>query len=176
MKTTDVEILEYEPIIRAELTKFKVSKSHREDLTQECYLALWKAWGRIKELRAKGEDKAYSAVLCRRQIIQVWRKENQVDHHNENGIPDIQFKSLSDPRVWHKAIKLETLSNPLPTDAQLYEAILDLEEDEFMVIHLFLEGYTQKRTAEVLNKTRWEIRRLRDEAVANLKKHFEVKE
>ena len=59
---------------------------------------------------------------------------------------------------------------------KLYEAILDLEEDEFMVIHLFLEGYTQKRTAEVLNKTRWEVRRLRDEAVANLKKHFEVKE
>lgn len=162
------DVTKYKPIINKVLAKLKVPRDQREDLTQECYIAL------LEQMKPEDTD-GHVAVICRRKVAAIWRAENHTggfDHEPSKHLP--KYYSLSDPRTAYKVSKIPALGVEV-SDEKLYEAINLLPHSEFKVIYLlYVEGKTQEQAAVELQMTRSALRVQRDKGVKNLKKYFEV--
>ena len=167
-----IDITEYKPVILKVLAKLKVRKDRREDMLQECYLALVEKKDQLADPSIKSPS-AYVARVCRNRVVDIWWKENQADRDHE--LPSIRFDSLSDPKTAHKASKIGLPSPDRATDEELQDAILSLPLDQYRVIYnIFFEGKSQEQTAEDLGLTRKRVRSIMERGVRNLKAYFEV--
>ena len=117
-----MEILKYEKVIQSVLSKLKVDKSQRQDMTQECYIALLEKQEQLTAVN-EGEDEAYAQRLCRNKVIDIWRRQQR----------EVRTDSLSNPRTQHKALKVGIPEEGI-TEEQLQQAIRTLPWDEYNVI------------------------------------------
>ena len=163
----DIDVTKYEPVITATLANMKIPKSQRDDMAQECYVALLE-----KQKHLGGEDDlACAATICRSRIRNVWEKaKNQV-----------KTDSMSLPRVYHKAEKVAAVEPNLDeldvTTAELNDAVKTLDPEEAEVIKkLFVEGKTLKQAREELGVRKSTMLERRSRALAKLRTYFEVKE
>jgi RNA polymerase sigma factor (sigma-70 family) len=167
-----MDLTKYEPVIKRVLAEMKVKRDQKEDLAQECRLALLT---QAKPLSEAHNSEAFAATICRHRLIDIWRHENQAG--NEGQIPDVKFLSLSDPKVSSKVSKISALVLPTITDTQLYLAIAELPDQMRDVIgSLFVSGNTEEKTAENLGLTRQRVRTLKSKGIQSLKERFEVED
>ena len=171
-----MDIFKYTPVIHDILVRMKTNKSQREDLTQECYLALLE---HTKDLEKGGDnDRNFAATICRSRVRQLLSKE-KVGVKNyariQDDPPRIRFDSLSDPKTYRKSAKVPSLGE-LPDagllSMDLQAGISKLSGEEFSVISLLLEGKTQEQIAEELGMTRVTVSRRIAAGVKNLRKYF----
>ena len=162
-----IDVLQYKPVIQQTLVKMKVPRNQREDMTQECYMAL------LQKIKP-GDTEGYVAAICRSTVADVWKKENQTRASYVEK-PNIHFDSLSDPRTAHKASKVMVPESTDVPDEVLYPTIDELPDEERNVIYrLFIEGKTQEQTGAELGLTRSAVRTRSQRGIDMLKKIFEV--
>jgi len=146
----------YEPVIKEALSQFRTIGNKREDLIQDCWVAL---------LQNPDKD---PLTTCRRTIMRGLKPPER--GHRQ----DPKIYSLSDPKIYARAVK-GTLQNNV--EKKLQDAVLELPEEEYKVLwNLFLEGRTQKETADKLGLTRRQVRIRKDRGINMLKSYFEVME
>ena len=174
----DIDLLQYKPVIDNIMAKLKVRKNDREDITQECYLALIQKQEHLEHGIRIGNDKNYVATICRSAILDLRRSETQHKPGRDEK-PEVHFDSLSDPRVYRKAAKVSIPKKPDPeaTTSELEEAMLSLPFDEYRVIYeLFVEGKTQEQAAKDLGVSERTVRTRNQRGIQLMKEYFEVGE
>ena len=73
----DINVLDYKPVIDKVLTKLKVKTGQKEDMTQECYIALLERSQHLENGVEIGQAEAYATSICTSRIWDIWKKENQ---------------------------------------------------------------------------------------------------
>ncbi len=173
----EVDIIKYAPVISGVLTKMKVKKEDREDLTQECYLALLEKHKHLIRGIELGTENSFATSICRSRITDVWRRDHQNRGQYKTKV-GVRFDSLSDPRVYHKAAKVIAPVAGTDEDAasgELENAILSLGFDEFRVIYeVFVEGKTQPTVAQELGISVRTVATRQKKGIEGLKKYFGV--
>jgi RNA polymerase sigma factor (sigma-70 family) len=156
-----MDVLKFKPVIENVMTVMKVKKHQREDVSQECYIALLQAsWP--EDVRS---ENSFAAAICRAQVVDIYRAQGRT----------IPADSLDDPRNYSKAVKIEIPDGNSVTEHQLNEAVCDLPYEDYQVIHdIFYEGHTEEKTADDLGLTRNAVRHRKNRGIQQLKKHFEV--
>ena len=165
-----MDVLKYKTVVKNMLINMKVPQRNREDMEQECYIALLE---KMKE----GDPDRHAATICRSTIIDIWRKENYVNSREApTERPNLRFESLSDPGVERKAMKIGFPEGPEVTDEKMDEAIRSLPYQEYQIIYsLFVEGKTQQSTMKELGLSRRQLENRKKQGIEKLKKYFEVK-
>lgn len=155
------DVTKYQPIIEKSLVKNKIKRNQREDLTQECYVALLE-----NPYRLSGPDhEEQAALICRSRIEGVMKL--RVDRP--------QFVSADIPGIGKQLDKIVSREGGEISESELYAAIDSLQEDDRQVIQLrFIDGLTQQQTCGKLNLTVETVKWRQKRGVAALKKYFEV--
>ena len=60
----DIDVLEYKSVIERVLSRLKIPADQREDLSQECYVALLEKKHHVQKGIDKGRGEAYAARIC----------------------------------------------------------------------------------------------------------------
>lgn len=155
-----MDITQYAPVIAEVLAKLRIPRTQREDMTQECYVAL------LEELN-ESDDRDRVVDICRRRIWNINDKQTRM-------VPTI---SADVPNVSHHLSKIGFSEEGNTSESELNEAIQTLPEEDREVIQLrFIEGLTQKQTCSKLGLTLKAARWRQDRGVAALKKYFEVED
>jgi RNA polymerase sigma factor (sigma-70 family) len=168
----DIDVLEYKSVIERVLSRLKIPADQREDLSQECYVALLEKKHHVQKGIDKGKGEAYAARICRSRITDLWRTGQRPQRTKED--PGPRLVSLSLPKIMHQA---EKIPQPVPevSDEELYGAIYSLPLDEYRVIYnVFVDGKSQRETAGDFGISRRQVANLVDRGIKNLKKYFEV--
>ena len=175
----EVDITKYAPVISGVLTKLKVKKQDREDLTQECYLALLEKRRHLERGIELGTENSFAASICRSKITDVWRREHQ-ERGQYKTKAGVHFDSLSDPRVYRRAAKIgipEIDDDPEVEPERMEAAVLSLPFEEFRVIYeLFVEGKGQDKVASELGISPRTVRNRKTKGILGLKKYFGVED
>src|SRR5665213_1004875 len=141
----EIDVLKYAPVIARVLAKLKVSKNQREDMTQECYVALLEKQKHLVHGLERGEDDKFAASICWSRIQDVRRKVNQNQPGHKTQIK-AHLDSMSDPRVYRKVAKIGIPAiddDPEVTSEEMEAAVLSLPFEEYRVIYeLYVEGKT----------------------------------
>ena len=170
--TEEFDLTEFEFVVKRVVAAFHVPQNTREDLKQECYLALLEKKKHWEGLTLQ-EATPRAVMICRSAITDVLKKQNQ-RRTSYKEKPNIRFSSMSDPKILRKAMEVVHIKKEV-TDEELYWAILCLPEDERKIIyHLAIEEKSQEQVAEETGVSRDTVRTLMKNGIANLKKHFEV--
>jgi RNA polymerase sigma factor (sigma-70 family) len=173
----EVDITKYAPVISKILTKLKVKKQDREDLTQECYLALLEKHKHLVRGIELGTENSFATSICRSRVTDIWRRDHQ-DRGQYKTKAGVRFDSLSDPRVYRKAAKVIEPIAELDSEidsGELEAAILSLPFDEFRVIYeVFVEGKTQASVAQELGISIRTVGTRQQKGISGLKKYFKV--
>lgn len=158
-----MDVLKFNSVINKVVSDFRQIKGPREDLVQECYLALLESdWPE----NIKDEDKLAESI-CRTKLNLLQRRDNL---NSKGSLVD----SLDDPRVFNKAIRIPE-NQGLTTERQLNDAVCDLPYNEYQVVHgIFYEGQTEEKTASDLSISRTTVQRRKQRGIDKLKQHFEV--
>lgn len=161
---SEIDVTTYKSVIDTVLARLKVKSHQKEDFVQECYLALMEKLDRLEEGAKTGEDKSWAATICRDRVVQLFRKDNKT----------IKTESLDDPRT--KASRFKEIYSGIVTEVELQEAILKLPYDDYVVVYsIYVEGKSERKTAQDLNRTDWDIRATKQRAIKQLKTYFEEK-
>jgi RNA polymerase sigma factor (sigma-70 family) len=167
-----MDITKYQPAITETLKKLRVPKGQRDDLTQECWLALLK---RQPDLEAS-DDPNLASVICWRAVQDVRkaaRMETKTGEDTKAGL-----LSLSDPRTKYKA---ESVRDSFSVDdldrfvdaGKLDAALATLPPEERRVLHdIFFEGWTLDKVAEENGLTKPQVRWRKQQGIKKLKKYF----
>ena len=163
-----IDVTKYEPVITKILSRLKAKRDQKEDLIQECYLALLE---RQSELGGSDDlDKA--ATICRTRAKEVRRARNQHDVKKENRIKHV---SADDPNIARQLAKIAARDEGEISELELHEAISALDVKEQTVINaLFVDGLTRQKAAEKLGLTEDAVRWGKKKGIEALKKYFEV--
>lgn len=177
----DINVLAYKPVIDKVLAKLKVKSGQKEDMTQECYIALLERQKHLEHGIEIGRGEAYATSICTSRIWDIWKKDNQ-SRTGHKVRPHLRFDSLSDPRAHRRASKVAAITqeNTPQEDkmlAYLDDAILTLPFEVYQVIHqIFILGKTQVQAAESLGISERTVRTRSHRGVSQLRKYFEVEE
>ncbi len=158
------DVTQYEPIIKQAIRKKRVEPDQREDMAQECYVALLE---RKDELNPELVGK-----ICRTRIqtIQAAQKQLKVKKQKR-----IRLVSADDPAISRILSKIEEDKKGPISESELYKAINDLEDDYYAIIMLlFVEGLTQAKAAKLLGISPRTLRYKQKRAIMVLKSRFEV--
>lgn len=158
-----MDILKFNSVVNKVASDYKQIKMPREDLIQECYVALLEGdW--VENTR---DENSYADYLCRTRLNRLQMSA----HKKKNGVV---VDSLDDPRTYTKVSRIPETGG-LVTEHQLDEAVCDLPYDEYQVIHgVFFEGQTEEKTAHDLSISRTTVQRRKQRGINKLKQHFEV--
>lgn len=152
-----MDVLKFKHVVESVVSSFKQIKGPKEDLVQECYLALLEV-----EWPETNEEK-FAEKTCRARL-------NQIQSKSRTPITD----SLDDPRTFSRVARIPETGG-LVTEHQLNEAVCDLPYEEYQVIHgVFYEGQTEEKTAHDLSITKRAVQWRKQKGIRKLKKHFEV--
>lgn len=160
------DVTQYESIIKAAIRKKRVKKDQREDMSQECYVALLE---REDELENNPD---LVGKICRTRIETLLRAQKQGQTKKENKIKFVSADLPSMSRILSK-ISLEQ-SGPI-SELELYRAVGSLNPKYREAIEtVFVGGYARKAAAEKLGisvrSLRWKLFR----GIMELKSKFEV--
>ena len=160
------DITQYESTINTALSKKRVKKDQREDMSQECYVALLE---REDELTPELAGK-----ICRARIEAVLREQEQRDTKKEKRI---RFVSADLPSVSRILSKISTDQDGQISESELYQAVDDLDPGyRESILAVYVDGLTQKAAAERLGITLWTLRWRINRGIMNLRLKFEVKD
>ena len=167
-----MDVLKYKPVIKKVLAELKVPHNQREDMSQECYIALIEKSAHLQKGIELGEENKYAAQICRSRVINLWRR-NQHPYKTEDNLGP-RLVSLSIPQIRNQAERI-AVQTPDVTDEQLQEAILSLPFDEYRVVYsVYVDGKSQRETSNDFGISRRQVANLLERGVQNLKKYFEV--
>ena len=160
------DITQYESTIKMALSKKRVKKDQREDMSQECYVALLE---REDELTPEIAGK-----ICRARIEAVLREQEQRDTKKEKRI---RFVSADLPSFSWILSKISTDQDGQISESELYQAVDDLDPGyRESILAVYVDGLTQKAAAERLGITLWTLRWRINRGIMNLRLKFEVKD
>ena len=160
------DVTQYDSIIKTALSRKRVRKDQREDMSQECYVALLE---REKEL-----DPELAGKICRTRIETILREQEQKRTKKEN---KIRFVSADLPSVSRLLSKIATEQEGPISETELYQAVDSLDENyRAAVREVYVNGLTQKDAAEKLEITIWSLRWKLSCGIMDLKLKLEVKD
>lgn len=160
------DVTQYDSIIKMALSRKRVRKDQREDMSQECYVALLE---REKEL-----DPELAGKICRTRIETILREQEQKRTKKEN---KIRFVSADLPSVSRLLSKIATEQEGPISETELYQAVDSLDENyRAAVREVYVNGLTQKDAAEKLGITIWSLRWKLGCGIMDLKLKLEVKD
>ena len=155
-----IDVTKYEPAIKKLMDLSRVRPAQREDMLQECYLAL------LEKLETEDEEQAI--LISSRRISELRSRESR-------RAKIARTESLSDPRTAHKAAKVQMRLGAEIPEEKVDDAVRSLPYDIYQVIYsLFVEGRTQEQTAADLKLSRKMVRTRSEQGIKMLKKIFEV--
>ena len=170
-----IDVTKYKPVIDRVLAKLRVKPGQKEDMVQECYVALLEKIKHIEHGLETSRDEELATTICWSRVVDVWRKENQ-SHPNHKEKIEVRISSLSDPRIYQKAIKVispEVGENREVTTWELEDALLKLPFEDYRVLHeLYAEDKTLEATSTTLGLTVDQVRVRKDRGVKALRKYF----
>lgn len=173
----EIDFTQYEPIIKSVLVHTKVPKNQREDMSQECYVALLEKRKHLEHGIELDQERPYVASICRSRIMDVKRREGQQRGAYKTN-PKLKFDSLTDPRTYWKASKIGIPvidEDPNASPEQMEAAILSLPFDDYRVIYeLFVQGKTQEKVATELGISPRTVWTRSQRGIQGLKKYFGV--
>lgn len=160
------DVTQYDSIIKATLSKKRVKKDQREDMSQECYVALLE---REKELNPELAGK-----ICRTRIETILREQEQKRTKKEYRI---KFVSADLPSLSRILSKITTEQEGQISESELYRAVDDLDPQyRESILAVYVDGLTQKDAAKMLGITLWTLRWRINRGIMNLRLKFEVKD
>jgi RNA polymerase sigma factor (sigma-70 family) len=160
------DVTQYDSIIKTALSRKRVRKDQREDMSQECYVALLE---REAEL-----DPELAGKICRTRIETILREQEQKRTKKEN---KIRFVSADLPSVSRLLSKIATEQEGPISETELYQAVDSLDENyRAAVREVYVNGLTQKDAAEKLGITIWSLRWKLSCGIMDLKLKLEVKD
>ena len=158
------DVTQYESIIKTALSKKRVRRDQREDMSQECYVAL-----------LEREDELYPELagkICRTRIETILREQEQKRTKKEN---KIRFVSADLPSVSRLLSKIAAEQEGPVSETELYKAVDSLEESLRKVIQtVYVDGLTQPAAAEKLGIPLRTLQRRISRGIIELKLKFEV--
>jgi RNA polymerase sigma factor (sigma-70 family) len=164
------DITKYESVIKLVLkskigpVKIKLNRSQKEDLVQDCYVALLENQDKLMG----PDDEEQAEEICRSKVRSV------LGALGGDGVL-IKLVSADDPVVARHLEKVEKETGESTSESELYAAIESLNEEERTVIRvIFIDGLTQKKAAEKLGITLEAVRWRKKCGIMSLKKYFEV--
>lgn len=158
---TKPDVTQYDSIIKTALRKKRVRRDQREDMSQECYVALLE---RETEL-----DDDLAGKICRTRIETILREQEQKRTKKEN---KIRFVSADLPSV---SRLLSKIASEQESETELYEAIDSLDESTRAVIRaVYVEGLTQPVAAEKLGIPLRTLQRRISRGIMDLRLKLEV--
>jgi RNA polymerase sigma factor (sigma-70 family) len=159
------DVTQYEPIIKQAIRKKRVEPDQREDMAQECYVALLE---RKDELNPDLVGK-----ICRTRIQTIQAAQNQLKVKKQKRI---RLVSADDPAISRILSQIKEENKGPISESELYKSINELEDDEhFAIIMLiFVEGLTQAKAAKLLGISPRTLRYKQKRAIMCLKMKFEV--
>jgi RNA polymerase sigma factor (sigma-70 family) len=162
------DITQYDPVIKQVLTKMKIKRDHREDMAQECYVALLENQDRLG-----GDDHlTVASGICQSTIYRILSALGQYDTKKENRI---RFISSDIPAVAHSLSKIGIEDTGPVSESELYAAIETLNpEDGEAIKATFVNGLTQEKAAEKLNISRRTLCRRQNRGIIALRQKLEV--
>ena len=161
-----MDVLKYQPVIEKVLAKRKIGRNQREDVVQECYLALLENPDRL----SGPDDEAQAALICRSRIEEIFKTRLRLSKEDRP-----KFVSADVPIIAKQLDKIAIQNDGEISESELYAAIESLpEEDRQVIKERFIEGLTQTQTCDKLNLTVEAVKWRQKRGVAALKKFFEV--
>lgn len=158
------DVTQYDSIIKAALSRKRVRKDQREDMSQECYVALLE---REKELNPELAGK-----ICRTRIKAILREQDPEWIKKENRI---RFVSADPPSVSRLLSKVAVEQQGPISETELYEAIHSLDESlREVILAVYVEGLTQTAAAEKLGIPRRTLQRKISRGIMKLKSRLEA--
>jgi RNA polymerase sigma factor (sigma-70 family) len=145
--------------------KLHVNSHEKEDITQECYVALLEKQSHLEKGIELGDDLNYAATICRSKILDIFREQKT----------DIKTYSLFSHGNYNKASQISELMTDSITEEQLQDAILDLpDRTREAVWEQFIKGNPRKTVAVTLGVSESTVQRECQKGIKMLKKKFEV--
>lgn len=158
------DVTQYDSIIKTAIRKKRVRKDQREDMSQECYVALLE---REREL-----DPELAGKICRSRIETVLREQDQRQKKKENRI---RFVSADLPSVSRLLSKIAEEQEGPVSESELQEAIESLEGLTRLIIKaVYISGLTQPVAAEKLGIPLRTLQRRINRGIIELRRKFEV--
>ena len=161
-------VTRYQPVIANVLANMKINRSEREDMAQECYVALLESQ---ESWADKADDLALIAAICRRRIVRILESRAPSLGNGMNA----KIVSADVPNIRHQLEKIPEIDSGEISESELHAAIGLLPEDDRQVIRArFIEGLTQQQTCGKLNLTVGEFKWRQKRGIDALKRFFEV--
>lgn len=158
------DVTQYDSIIKTALRKKRVRKDQREDMSQECYVALLE---RESELTPELAGK-----ICRTRIKAIIREQEQGRTKKEN---KVRFVSADLPSVSRLLSKIEADQDGQVSESELHEAIESLEGLTRLIIKaVYISGFTQPVAAEKLGIPLRTLQRKISRGIMDLRLKLEV--
>jgi len=163
-----IDVTKYEPVIDKVLARSKGGPDQKNDLKQDCYVALLE---RLDELGGE-DDLARAEAICKKVRHDERRARTQKDVKKENRI---KFVSADNPNIARQLAKIAIPDHGEISELELHEAIATLEPPIQAVIRAyFVEGLSVPKAAGKLGVTEEAIRWRKKKGIEALKKYFEV--
>jgi RNA polymerase sigma factor (sigma-70 family) len=164
------DVTQYAPVIKIALTsriglgKIRLNKTQKEDLTQDCYVALLENQDKLT-----GPDHEDIALeICQKQVRNILRPWTGYSKPPE-------LVSADDPSMARHLERIAAEIEGEVSESELYQAIDSLPGEEQSVIRsLFIEGLTQAKTAEKLGISVDAMRWRQKCGIMKLRQKFEV--
>lgn len=157
------DVTQYQSVIEETVSRFRFLRKEREDMVQECYIALLENQSLIEA----AEDPEKQVVsLCKKRLGQLGREAGK----------EVRTESLDTPAHTLKFADpgLTGLLGSGITEEMLQEAILSLPFEQYRVIYArYVDGTTQVKLAQDLGLNRKTIQRLEAKGIKGLKIYFE---
>ncbi len=159
-----MDVTQYQPVIEKTLSTMRVKHGQKQDMIQECYVAL---------LEHKGElNNDLVASLCRTRARSLLIAQQQLKTPKEDRV---RFVSADNPSIAKHLLKIGIVNEGETSESELYSAIESLpDEDRQVIKERFIEGLTQRQTCDKLNLTVEAVKWRQKRGIAALKKYFEV--
>lgn len=153
------DVTQYDSIIKTALRKKRVRKDQREDMSQECYVAL---------LERKGElDPELAGKICRTRIGTLLQEQRR---------SKLRFVSADQGSLSRLLSKIVAEPNGPTSESELYQAIDSLNENLQGIIRaVYIDGLTQPIAAKKLGIPLRTLKRRLSRGIIQLRLKFEVK-
>jgi RNA polymerase sigma-70 factor, ECF subfamily len=166
-----MDITRYDSLIKSVLKSrigpIKIDRSQKEDLTQECYVALLENQDKL----TAPDHEQHAEKICRARIVETMQPTYAQKSKKAFLV------SSDDPQIARQIEKIPIPEQGPISESQLYEAVKSLSEDDRQVIQLrFIDGLTQQQTCGKLGLTVETVKWRQKRGIAALKKYFEVTE
>jgi DNA-directed RNA polymerase specialized sigma24 family protein len=162
----DNKLEQFKGAIDFQLKRVPLPQSDKQDLRQDCYVALLENLGRIQ---SAPNPSRYANRVCWTCVVDYWRKRNGTGQVRRP-VPG----SLSDPKNYSQACRVLISDNRFPLD-DLDEGLMTLPLDVYGVIYdCYVEGMTEGEAAESNGINLRRVKYLKNKGVSLLKKFFSV--